>query len=292
MDITIDSITNEKLNNNSGEMLDNTSDSKLEKDSDYIQCMISDSMPDINSDGKPDVNSDSILEKNSDINSDKKPDANSGSKLKRWLENKSALEKERIENMKYYESDALHFGYSLIAGIDEVGRGPLAGPVVSAAVILDESNIPAGINDSKIISEKKRERLFDAIKSSCISYGIGIVSEKIVDEINILNATKLSMKLAVESMRIQPDFLLVDAVFIDNISIPQRSIIKGDKLSISIAAASILAKVCRDRIMVKYDEYYPGYGFARHKGYGTMAHIATIKKFGISPIHRVTFVHL
>ena len=194
---------------------------------------------------------------------------------------KLAQEIERIEKMKGFEYEAFRLGYTLIAGIDEAGRGPLAGPVVSAAVILIDDYLPLGINDSKKISAKKREGLFDIIKSNCISYGIGIVSEKVIDKINILNATKLSMKIAVDSMKVQPEYLLTDAVFLDNVAIPQKSIIKGDTLSISVAAASILAKVSRDRIMSEYDKRYPGYGFSRHKGYGTKAHIEAIRNIGI-----------
>jgi len=194
--------------------------------------------------------------------------------------------------MMFHEAYALSRGYDHIAGIDEVGRGPLAGPVVSAAVILNVDYVPIGVNDSKKLSEKNREALFDVIMENCISYGVGIVSEKIIDKINILNAVKLSMKIAVEAMKTPPDFLLVDAITLDNIDIPQKSIIKGDSLSVSIAAASIIAKVCRDRIMTAFDRYYPDYGFAKHKGYGTKSHFDAIKKNGLSPIHRVTFVHI
>jgi ribonuclease HII len=198
----------------------------------------------------------------------------------------------RLEKMELYESEIRGRGYSLIAGIDEVGRGPLAGPVVSAAIILNANFIPIGVNDSKKVSEKKRTELFEILKANCVSYGIGIVDEKIIDEINILNAVKLSMKIAIEAMKIPPDFLLTDAITLDNVNIPQKSIIKGDSLSVSIASASIIAKVSRDRIMLAYDRYYPDYGFAKHKGYGTKAHFEAIKKIGISPIHRVSYIHI
>ena len=196
----------------------------------------------------------------------------------------------RLSLMSVYEIEARAQGYKCVAGIDEAGRGPLAGPVVSAAVVLDMNNLPAGVNDSKKLSEKRRERLFDLIIEKSVSYGIGIVSEKIIDDINILNATKLSMKIAVESMEKPPDFLLIDAVTLGDVKTPQKSIIKGDALSVSIAAASIIAKVSRDRIMAYYDRMYPEYGFIKHKGYGTEKHIEAIKSIGILPIHRLTYL--
>lgn len=183
------------------------------------------------------------------------------------------------------------FRGELLAGIDEAGRGPLAGPVVCACVImpLDEDKIIDGINDSKKLSAKKRESLYDRIIERAISYKIVEVDEKIIDEINILNATKLGMKMALEGLDEIPDRVLIDAVKIDT-NIPQENIIKGDALSYNIASASILAKVYRDRLMEKLDKEYPEYGFAKHKGYGTKAHIDAIKKFGQCSIHRETFI--
>ena len=179
----------------------------------------------------------------------------------------------------------------LLAGIDEAGRGPLAGPVVCACVImpLDEEKIIDGINDSKKLSAKKREELYEKIIKIAICYKIIEVDEKTIDEINILNATKLGMKKALEQMEIKPDRVLIDAVKIDS-EIPQENIIKGDALSYNIASASILAKVYRDRLMTKLDKDYPQYGFAKHKGYGTKMHIEALQKFGASPLHRKSFI--
>ena len=181
------------------------------------------------------------------------------------------------------------FQGKVIAGIDEAGRGPLAGPVVCACVIMPMEEMVEEINDSKKLTEKKRERLFDVIKERAIAYSIVEVDEKTIDEINILNATKLGMKKALEGMQTQPDIVLVDAVKIDTL-LPQENIIKGDALSYNIAAASILAKVHRDRLMVKMDEEYPQYGFAKHKGYGTKVHIEALKKYGKCKIHRDSFI--
>ena len=179
----------------------------------------------------------------------------------------------------------------VIAGIDEAGRGPLAGPVVCACAVmpLDEGQMIEEINDSKKLTEKKRERLFDVIKERAIAYCIVEVDEKTIDEINILNATKLGMKKALEGLQVDPDIVLVDAVKIDT-QLPQENIIKGDALSYNIAAASILAKVHRDKLMVKLDEEYPQYGFAKHKGYGTKVHIEALKKYGKCKIHRDSFI--
>jgi len=198
-------------------------------------------------------------------------------------------EKARLLKLSQYEIDAATKGYHLIAGIDEAGRGPLAGPVVAACVILPEGCCIEGINDSKKLSPAKREALYDIITKQAVSYGIGIVDEKCIDEINILNATKLAMKKAVEQMDPKPDILLIDAVRLEDIGIPQISITKGDALSISIAAASIIAKVTRDRMIEAMDSLYPEYGFKKHKGYGTAEHINAIKKYGICPIHRISF---
>lgn len=183
------------------------------------------------------------------------------------------------------------FENEILAGIDEAGRGPLAGPVVCACVImpLDEDKIIEGINDSKKLSPKKREELFEKIVERAISYKIVEVDEKTIDEINILNATKLGMKMALDGLNVNPDRVLIDAVKIDT-PIRQENIIKGDALSYNIAAASILAKVHRDRLMDKLDKVYPQYGFAKHKGYGTKAHIEAIKEYGECPLHRQTFI--
>ena len=199
---------------------------------------------------------------------------------------------ERLNNLKLiekeiYEKEKINY----ICGIDEAGRGPLAGPVVVATVIMPKDSMIEGINDSKKISEKKREKLYEEITKEAICYSIGIIDQKEIDRINILNATKKGLTTALSSMEKKPDLILVDALTnIDTLGIPYRSIIKGDSKSYSIAAASIIAKVTRDRIMREYDEVYPEYGFAKHKGYGTAEHIAKIKEYGICNLHRLTFV--
>ena len=190
------------------------------------------------------------------------------------------------EELKLY-SDKIQY----ICGIDEAGRGPLAGPVVVGAVILLEDSFIEGVNDSKKVSEKKRERVYEQIIAEAISYGVGIVDQKTIDEINILNATKLGVKLALEQMKTKPDLILVDALNnMDTLGIPFKSVIKGDAKHYSIAAASIIAKVTRDRIMQEWDELYPVYGFAKHKGYGTSAHIQAIKENGPCILHRQSFI--
>lgn len=194
----------------------------------------------------------------------------------------------RTENLKKYEKQYKDYGY--ICGIDEVGRGPLAGPVVAGAVILPKGKRILYVNDSKKLSEKKRDELFDVIKEEALSYGIGIVSPERIDEINILQATYEAMHEAVNKLSVKPDILLNDAVTIPGIDVKQIPIIKGDAKSLSIASASILAKVTRDRLMTEYDSLYPEYGFARHKGYGTKVHIEAIKEYGPCPIHRRTFI--
>lgn len=200
------------------------------------------------------------------------------------------LEKElaRIEEMSRYEKQ--YSGCSYICGIDEVGRGPLAGPVVAGAVILPKENPILYLNDSKKLSEKKREALYDEIMEHAVAVGIGMVSTARIDEINILQATYEAMRIAILNLKVTPDLLLNDAVTIPEIDIPQVPIIKGDAKSISIAAASIIAKVTRDRLMKEYDKVIPGYDFASNKGYGTKAHIAGLKELGPSPIHRMTFI--
>jgi ribonuclease HII len=206
------------------------------------------------------------------------------------LREKHNKEIERLENMLAYEKQAVKEGYNFIAGVDEAGRGPLAGPVVAAAVILPEGVLIEGVNDSKKLSEAQRESLFDVIKEKALSYGIAAVDEKCVDDINILNATKKAMSDAISQLKPAPDCILLDAVHLENITVKQVPIIKGDSLSLNIAAASILAKVTRDRLLREYDTKYPEYGFAVHKGYGTPQHISAIKKYGICPIHRLSFL--
>lgn len=201
---------------------------------------------------------------------------------------KLEAEKERIELMREFEEK--YDNYSYICGIDEAGRGPLAGPVVAGAVILPKGKRILYVNDSKKLSEKKRNELFDVIKEEALSYGIGIVSPERIDEINILQATYEAMRQAVSQLSVQPDILLNDAVTIPWIDVRQIPIIKGDAKSLTIASASILAKVTRDRMMIEYDSLYPEYGFAKHKGYGTKAHIEAIKEYGACPIHRKTFI--
>ena len=197
-------------------------------------------------------------------------------------------ERERIESLKVYEREYEYLGY--ICGIDEVGRGPFAGPVVAAAVILPKDCDILYLNDSKKLSEKKRELLYDEIYEKAVAIGIGMSSEEVIDEINILQATYKAMQQAISKLSIKPDLLLNDAVTIPDVEIEQIPIIKGDAKSASIAAASIVAKVTRDRMMKEYDIIYPGYDFAKNKGYGTKAHIEGIKKQGICDIHRRTFV--
>ena len=198
-------------------------------------------------------------------------------------------EKERLVKMTVYEAQCYEKGFGLIAGVDEVGRGPLAGPVVAAAVILGEGVLIPGVNDSKKLSEEKREYLYGEIMSKALCCSIGIVDEQVIDEINILNATYLAMKRALEGLAERPDYILLDAVTLKDINIPQKGIIKGDSLSLSIAAASIIAKVERDRMVSDYDKIYPHFSFSKHKGYGTKEHIECIKKYGLLPIHRKSF---
>lgn len=200
------------------------------------------------------------------------------------------LEEERKRLFEMSEFERKYSEYEYICGIDEVGRGPLAGPVVTASVILPKDCEILYLNDSKKLSEKKREELYDEICEKAISYGIGCVSHERIDEINILNATKEAMKMAVADMKVKPDLLLIDAVTLPDVNTKQVAIIKGDARSVSIAAASILAKVTRDRMMAVYDEMYPEYGFASNKGYGSEAHINAIKKNGPCEIHRKTFI--
>lgn len=200
------------------------------------------------------------------------------------------LEKEllRLEAMKAYEKE--NKGCALICGIDEAGRGPLAGPVAAGAVILPRDCTILYLNDSKKLSEKRREELFLEIKEKALAWNVAVVSPARIDEINILQATYEAMRAAIGGLSQMPDLLLNDAVTIPGMEIPQIPIVKGDAKSVSIAAASILAKVTRDHLMAEYDKLYSGYGFAKHKGYGTAAHIAALRELGPSPIHRRTFI--
>lgn len=193
--------------------------------------------------------------------------------------------------MLEYENKYLSLGNKFIAGVDEAGRGPLAGPVCVASVImpLDENSIIEGVNDSKKLTEKKRKKLFEQIVNKAFAFSVEFIDEKIIDEINILNATKKGMINAINNLSVKPDVVLIDAVKLD-VNVKTESIIKGDALSYSIACASILAKVSRDRLMLEMDNKYPNYNFKKHKGYGTKEHIANLKKFGACEIHRQTFI--
>lgn len=200
-------------------------------------------------------------------------------------------EEQRLINLKQYECELRIKGYKYICGIDEAGRGPLAGPVVVASVIMPENSMIEGVNDSKKVSEKKREKLYDLILSEAISYGVGIIGQDEIDEINILNATKKGLTISLQELTQKPDLIIVDALNnIDTLGTKYESIIKGDAKCYSIAAASIIAKVTRDRIMREWDKVYPQYGFVAHKGYGTVAHIKALKEYGACPLHRKTFI--
>ncbi len=200
-------------------------------------------------------------------------------------------ELERLTLLKEEENKLYKKNIEYICGIDEAGRGPLAGPVVVGAVVLPKDSFIEGVNDSKKVSEKKRELLYEQITKETISYSVGIVDQKTIDEINILNATKLGVKLALEGLKIKPEIIMVDALSnMDTLGIPYISVIKGDAKNYCIAAASIIAKVTRDRIMREWDEIYPVYGFAKHKGYGTAEHIKAIKDNGPCILHRETFI--
>lgn len=198
------------------------------------------------------------------------------------------LNRLKLEENKLYNSGNIKY----ICGIDEAGRGPLAGPVVVGAVVLPKDSMIEGVNDSKKISEKKREKIYDIITQEAIAYGVGIVDQEKIDDINILNATKLALTNALKELSQKPDIILVDALTkIDTLGIPYISVIKGDAKIYSIAAASIIAKVTRDRMMYEYDKIYPEYGFAKHKGYGTAFHIEAIRNNGICKIHRKSFIN-
>lgn len=199
-------------------------------------------------------------------------------------------ELERLTNLKQIEKELHQKGFKAICGIDEAGRGPLAGPVVVAGVIMPENSMIEGVNDSKKVSEKKRELLYDKIIEEAISYSVAIIGQDVIDDINILNATKNGVTNVVKGLDVRPNLIIIDALqHIDTDGVLYESIIKGDAKCYSIGAASIIAKVTRDRIMREWDKVYPQYGFAKHKGYGTAAHIAAIKEYGLCPIHRRSF---
>ena len=189
-----------------------------------------------------------------------------------------------------YEEKAWANGYGSVCGVDEAGRGPVAGPVCAAAVILPAGIVIEGLNDSKKLSEKKREKLFDEITANALAWSVSLVDERVIDEINILQATFLAMERAMAQLAPPPELALIDGNRSKDFGLPVRTIVKGDSLSASIAAASILAKVTRDRLMEQYDEQYPQYGFAVHKGYGTKRHYAALREYGPCPIHRQTFL--
>ena len=211
-------------------------------------------------------------------------------------------QKQRLAEMKEPESSLHAEGYRFVAGVDEVGRGPLAGPVVTAAVVLPEDFDVLGVDDSKKLSEKRREELYDQILDRCLAYGIGMADHKVIDEINILQATKKAMKEAITACDLQLrvkeggaadahiDFVLIDAVTLEGLDKPQHAVVKGDAKVLAIAAASIVAKVTRDRMMVEYAKEYPWYAFEKNKGYGTVAHYDGIRAHGTCPIHRMTFL--
>lgn len=200
-------------------------------------------------------------------------------------------EEQRLNELKEIDKSYFKEGYNYICGIDEAGRGPLAGPVVVAAVIMPKDSMIEGVNDSKKFLKKREKKLYELIIEEAISYSVGIVDQNEIDRINILNATKAGLTEAVRTLKVKPDLILVDALTnIDTCGVPYKSIIKGDAKSYSIAAASIIAKVTRDRIMREWDKVYPQYGFEKHKGYGTAAHISAIKENGLCPLHRLSFV--
>lgn len=198
-------------------------------------------------------------------------------------------ELQRLKNMLEIEDGLYSKGYKYICGVDEAGRGPLCGPVVAAAVILPKDVYIEGVNDSKKLSEKKREKLYDDIMEKALAVGVGISDVDVIEKVNILNATKLAMVQAIENLNVKPEYVLIDGNQRIDIAIPLDTVVKGDAKSESIACASIIAKVTRDRLLIEYDKKYPEYGFAKHKGYGTKVHIEAIKQYGLIPIHRPSF---
>jgi len=192
-------------------------------------------------------------------------------------------------DLRFFERSARDAGYTCVAGLDEAGRGPLAGPVVAAAVVLPDGLLIPGVKDSKQVSEKNRERLFDIVRDQAICYGIGIADERTIDDVNIYQATIVAMERSLEALNPRPDYLLLDAITLPRVPIPQKHLIKGDCRSHSIAAASILAKVTRDRLMLKLHDQYPQYNFRKHKGYGTREHLEALHRYGPCDAHRRTF---
>ena len=198
-------------------------------------------------------------------------------------------EEERLQGMLEIEDNLYSKGYKFVCGVDEAGRGPLCGPVVAAAVILREDDKIEGVNDSKKLSEKKREEVYERIMEKALAVGVGMSDVDVIEEVNILNATKMAMKQAIDNLKQQPDYVLIDGNQMINIDIEGETVVHGDAKSESIAAASIVAKVTRDRMLIEWDKEYPEYGFAKHKGYGTKAHVEAIGKYGLTPIHRPSF---
>ena len=198
-------------------------------------------------------------------------------------------EEERLQKMLEIEEGLYSKGIKLVCGVDEAGRGPLCGPVVAAAVILKPDSKIEGVNDSKKLSEKKREQVYEAIMQNALAVGVGISDVDVIESVNILNATKLAMKEAISKLKVQPEYVLIDGNQMIDITIPGETVVHGDAISESIAAASIVAKVTRDRMLIEWDKTYPEYGFAKHKGYGTKAHVEAIGKYGLTPIHRPSF---
>ena len=198
--------------------------------------------------------------------------------------------KEEPKDLWLYENEAFSEGFETVCGVDEAGRGPLAGPVCAAAVILPKGLVIDGLNDSKKLTDKKRRELYDVITQSAVSYGIAMASEQEIDEINILQATFLAMQRAMDELQVRPDLALIDGNLQKDFGLPVKTVVKGDSLSANIAAASVLAKVTRDDLMIRQAEQFPEYGFEIHKGYGTRAHYAALEQYGPSPIHRMTFL--
>ena len=198
-------------------------------------------------------------------------------------------EEERLQKMLEIEEGLYSKEIKLVCGVDEAGRGPLCGPVVAAAVILKPDSKIEGVNDSKKLSEKKREQVYEAIMQNALAVGVGMSDVDVIESVNILNATKLAMKEAISKLKVQPEYVLIDGNQMIDITIPGETVVHGDAISESIAAASIVAKVTRDRMLIEWDKQYPEYGFAKHKGYGTKAHVEAIGKYGLTPIHRPSF---